>query len=110
MLHNDETFTMDPRLVNVLRSENNPTGLTMYDLVSAIRDELDTKAKGMIAWKEEREANRHPFDFEFDEYREHDLIVGQSITAVEKLDEVLTALKPAERLRIAFRGPNGLDL
>lgn len=100
---------MDPRLVNVLRSKENPTGLTMYDLVSAIRTEIDTKAKRMIAWKEEREANRHFLDFEFDEYREHDLIVDRSTTAVEKLDEVLTALEPAERLRLVFRGPDGLD-
>lgn len=100
---------MDPRLVNVLRSKENPTGMSMYELVSAIRTEIDTKAKRMIAWKEERETNRHPLDFEFDEYREHDLIVGRSTTAVEKLDEVLTALEPAERLRIIFHGRNGLD-
>lgn len=110
MLHNDETRTMDARLAAILRTENNQPGMSMYELVTAIRTELDNKVKGMIAWKEEREANRPTFEFEFDEYREHDLVVGNAMNAVEKLDEVLEALKPAERLRIAFRGPNGKDL
>lgn len=100
---------MDPRLVNVLRSKDNPTGLTMYELVSAIRAELNNKADGLVAWKEERESKRHPLDFEFDEYREHDVIVGQTLQAVDKLDEVLTALQPVERLRVVFQGPNGKD-
>lgn len=101
---------MDPRLAAVLRTENNQPGMSMYELVTVIRTELDDKVKGMIAWKEEREANRPAFVFEFDEYREHDLIVGNTMNAIEKLDEVLKSLEPAERLRIAFRGPNGKDL